>query len=533
MLVGALRGFWEPGNRMNADDRTHDALMARNTLIDLPPEEALKHIALLVDASCDRMREDGLEKALKHIAAFNLETLTPAQTFDVNYFAANAWAGLRKIRMLTKKDQYHWEDECVANEVLQLRKALVWRGNATQHRVCQALTNLANLMNHLGRPVDAFGYWGEALALEPAFAMARGNRGVGLSFYARWITSQQQQHIIWKYAYDELGRSMEGRLEGDAKAWFERIRVKIGQALSPACLMREIDWGVFSAERSAEETAYRKWCLRHKLFLNPLNDLGAHPVAASDTLVMPGMVVKLDEDMRHTALMNQMKQEYVSARFFLYEGRTAEHPHFSDRAVLLYNTLDYPSYSLSTERVKAAFRILYSLFDKVAFFLNDYLRLKIPHKQVSFRRLWYNAQQHKQGLRKDITERDNWGLHGLFWLGKDLFENVPGFEVVMEPEARALAYVRNQLEHQYLKLHQDLWMGPGQEAPWVTDSLACSMYRHELEAKTVKLAQLVRSVLTCLCIAVSQEEDSKARLRKTDKKILPVFMDLWKDDWKL
>jgi LA2681-like HEPN len=41
----------------------------------------------------------------------------------------------------------------------------------------------------------------------------------------------------------------------------------------------------------------------------------------------------------------------------------------------LYNTLDYPTYSVAIEKVKAAYRLAYSLFDKIAFFLNAYLDL--------------------------------------------------------------------------------------------------------------------------------------------------------------
>jgi LA2681-like HEPN/Phasin protein len=49
-----------------------------------------------------------------------------------------------------------------------------------------------------------------------------------------------------------------------------------------------------------------------------------------------------------------MKQEFASARWLLYEGITARTTHFSDRQVRLSNTLDYPSYGLAVEKLKAA-----------------------------------------------------------------------------------------------------------------------------------------------------------------------------------
>src|SRR5207245_1998729 len=85
---------------------------------------------------------------------------------------------------------------------------------------------------------------------------------------------------------------------------------------------------------------------------------------------------------------NQIKQEFVSARYLYYEGLRSKGPHFSDRDVLLYNTLDYPVYSLATEKLRAAFRLAYSLFDKISFFLNHYLQLGHNPNKVSFRGVW-------------------------------------------------------------------------------------------------------------------------------------------------
>ncbi len=69
---------------------------------------------------------------------------------------------------------------------------------------------------------------------------------------------------------------------------------------------------------------------------------------------------------------NQMKQEYASARWLLYEGLQEDRVHFSDHDVRLCNTLDYSCHSLTVEKTKIAFRMAYSLFDKIAFFLNGY-----------------------------------------------------------------------------------------------------------------------------------------------------------------
>jgi hypothetical protein len=66
-------------------------------------------------------------------------------------------------------------------------------------------------------------------------------------------------------------------------------------------------------------------------------------------------------------LYNQMKQEYAFARLLLFESQPTDCVHFADRRVRLHNTLDYPSFSMATEKARTAFRLAYSLLDKVGF----------------------------------------------------------------------------------------------------------------------------------------------------------------------
>ena len=78
-----------------------------------------------------------------------------------------------------------------------------------------------------------------------------------------------------------------------------------------------------------------------------MNDLGPFPIAAHDVLCLPSIVVGIGEGPYYVGFYNQMKQEFTSARYLYYEAITTEKIHFSDKGVLLMNTLDYPSYSLS------------------------------------------------------------------------------------------------------------------------------------------------------------------------------------------
>jgi hypothetical protein len=139
--------------------------------------------------------------------------------------------------------------------------------------------------------------------------------------------------------------------------------------------------------------------------------------------------VPVDAPYRFKSFFDQMKQEYVSARWLLYEGTTLKVPHFSDRDVLLQATEPRPSLSLAVEKAKAAYRISYSLFDKVGFFINAYMELGIPERGVTFRTLW--RPDEKKPIRGEFDLTGNWAFCALYWLAKDFFEEAT--DEVAEP----------------------------------------------------------------------------------------------------
>lgn len=58
----------------------------------------------------------------------------------------------------------------------------------------------------------------------------------------------------------------------------------------------------------------------------------------------------------------------------------------------------------------------------------------------------------KAPLRPIFVTSENWPLRGLYWLSKDFFDEA--IKETTEPDSGALAEIRNQLEHKYLKVHQ-------------------------------------------------------------------------------
>jgi len=520
---------------MDSEDSksSFDSIMAFDAPEDLPAGDALPLIGRLIDLSTDLNRPDGARRAIE-LADRRLSRDPPAdEAVLLHYFASNAWSVLQ-LAGAANGAVWNWHQPEIERQLVHLRSALTAPGFAASPptRRCQILTNLGNLLSDIGRMVEAVEYWDRALEVEPRFGMARANRGRGRVAYAGALYDDGHRAVFLRDAHADLSAALRHGVDPHARSAFEEWVRQIEDALSPEYLKDGTDFDAFPLGQGKVEREYRQWCLSRRLFLNPLNDLGPVAIAARDILGNPTVVTHPDDGPTYVGFYNQLKQEFVTARLLLYEGTTARAPHFADRDVCLYDTSDYPVYSVAAEKTKLAFRAAYSLFDKIAYFLNDYLGLGIPERQVSFKTLWFAKQKKTQGLRPELENYRNWPLRGLFWLGRDLSEEGEGVGEALEPDGRELSTLRNHAEHKYLKLH-DPWSPSLREAcrqAGFGDRLACSAAREDFEAKALRVLKLARSALIYLSLGMTEEE--RRRAEKGPRPALPINLPFVPDDEK-
>lgn len=490
--------------------------LCERSITKMSDAEALAHIGLLIDDALDASFERGAKRALYLLDELSERVLIDTDGAQVEYFRANAWAALSQIANIRRS--WSWEAPERQAELLALSRASNHAGFANLDKVrrCQILTNHANLLNTVGRTIDAIAIWDAALKIIPSFALARGNRGCGLGDYARMVFDDYERAILALHAFDSLRSSMEEDAffdSGDprgAVTYFSGQAKEIAGAVNIDAVreIQNLDQG--NAGRSKADRAYRQWCLEHRLFLCPLNDLGRYLAAATDDLMLPPLIEGFnDRPDGHlpppiVGFFSQMKQEYASARFMLFEGISSTQVHFSDRGVTLTDTLDYPLYSLASERVRTAFRIAYSLLDKVAFLVDRYWNLgKIPDK-ISFKNVW--MVEKKARLLPQFEKRDNLPLRGLFWLSKELFDDQ--LKQTTAADARELHGIRNALEHTYLRVSQG-WAKPFIINGTNNGGFGIAIGSDELEAKAIRVMQIARSALFYVSFAIGVEERKK------------------------
>jgi len=473
----------------------------------------------------DLFENSRIDKDLGRLeASIQLSVAIDTQGFDVHskatlfYFIGNAWSYVHDIKFPNRA--FPLETEELEKQIFYYRKAFELIKECDNIFIsCQILTNIGNLFSDIGRFSEAQEYFDLCLEVKDNFGMALGNKGFGLFHYASVIFEPTQQFIFLQYSRKYLLESIIVEdTYPDAKYLFHNIVNQIESAYSIEDLNNFREYDNYYKGLPKKEIEYRQWSAENKLFINPLNDILSDSVVAHDYLFTPSMVLGLDEKPIYQSIFNQLKQEFVSARYLFYESLFQNKPHFSDKGVTLMDTMDYSVYSFSLEKTKIAFRVCYSLFDKIAYFINLYFKLGHDPSRVNFRNVWYDKGDKKKGFKNELSNKNNWALRGLFWLSKDLDEK--DFDSPIEPEAKEIATIRNFLEHKSFKIVESL------DPEWTEKTETFEIERSLFDDKTLKILKLSRSALMYLSFLIHDEENQRKKTMG-DKIAIPIeFLEI-------
>lgn len=294
-------------------------------------------------------------------------------------------------------------------------------------------------------------------------------------------------------------------------------------------------------DMSDDEIKYRRWVAKNKLSLNLLNDIFDYIEVGYDPIHLPSMTEKIESNKVQYlfGLFNQVKQEYVSARFLAYEGFNIREPHFSDKEVYLINTLDYPVYGLGIEKIKACYRAVYSIFDKISFFINEYFDIGIKGN-VGYVRLFSPEKNVNDKIRLIDIAENNYPLFGMWWLFKDVRNvNINDDGSVnrkveykhIDNVMSKISKVRNAMEHGYLKILdsycKDILIDDSR-----LDQLAYNISFTDFEKLTLQLLKYVREAIILLVFSVKREEEIKESHRNNNEILAHMHTDKYEDEWK-
>jgi tetratricopeptide (TPR) repeat protein len=505
-------------------------------LLILDPEEQLLSLGKYVDIATDNENYDFLHTATGWCKKLDCLLTSEDLRLYLFYIEGNCWSTLAQSETKGATFIWDWENPYLEKEVISFRKAAVRLNEDSKVNPeirARIHCNLANIYSHLGRTTEAIEEYDLAEESFPKHAMTLANRGNLFFSYQSYFSQEDELKLIllWK-AEQNFSHALQMELEEPVKAGCLRQKKRI-ESIANIDLLQGISLIPEEMENAGEEERdYRWWCAYNRLFLNILNDLPEGVRIARTDPLNPAKVTSYKQDSQGLSyiygtigLFATIKQEYATARYMLYSGL---HPtneiHYSDKKVALSGDMDFRSYGISLEKIKIAFRLAYSLFDRIAFLINSYFDLGVDSGKVSFSRVWFKNGDKRRGIHDKLKQKENLYLRGLYWMSKDLFYGDEDFKDSLAPEAQQIREMRNAIEHKYFKIPfvkhnlEDL-----KSARFLfEDTWAYTVSEREFKHATMLLFKLLRSAIMNLVLAVDNEEHEKAKAIPEGSFVVPL-----------
>jgi tetratricopeptide (TPR) repeat protein len=320
-----------------------------------------------------------------------------------------------------------------------------------------ALTNLGTLYDQVGRPLEGLSVYERALAIDPHFGMAIGNKAVTIGVLS-FITRYPISHLVYAHQlYQQTLAHPESLIEAGGDGPLETFRqhdaaivqylTDIGRADRLERDLRHHPYDDSSLSDFAR--FYTRFCLGHDLYLNThLVNRAAHASVGDE--IIPPLVTPLgsDGEERVTDVMfrlNEIIESYITARMALVQSQyVCEDFSAISKQTTLVNLLDYSASNIYVGHLKAAYKEAFSALDKIAILLNRYLGLGIPEDRCYYRTVWYEHDADGVVSEPQVVTpaiRDQGArLFGLYLLHHEL--------------GGKYADIRNALTHRYLRVYK-------------------------------------------------------------------------------
>jgi len=495
-----------------------ESLLQIKSLNGRSEKDKINIVASLISYSYKASNISGLEHALMLSQQVNILDLSLKNQVYHHYHASLGWYYKGLLIRKSTKTSWAFQTEELSNEIFHLRKAISLPGfkNLPNKSKFRIYTNLGNTFSTVGRFIEAHEYWNKILDIDDDFSMALGNKGRILHNYSWYLFNDSWRKILLAFSYNNLGKALQKKENIEATETvehFEQILKKTEPYVAEKYRSTLPNLNTLKLKGTKKLNAYRKWASKNGLFINPLNDICTGSIACSDGLTLPPISIEHNTPPTSILLFNQIKQEFATARFTFYKATKNRRPHYSDIDVLL-SEADDPTlliynpdtYSYNIELLKITFRVSYSILDKIAYLLNDYLKLNHYRNDVDFRNLWYIDKNKDKKLKPFFEKSNNWPLRGLYWLSKDFQEIEGDYNEVIEPDAKEIAMIRNFIEHRAFRVFDRL---PPNDIDNSKKSQSYIITRKEFEQKTLKVLKLTRAAIMYLSLAINQEEKKK------------------------
>lgn len=461
-----------------------------------------------IDSAFSRKNEGDIKSAIDKGENF-LKRLNDEKKYVLlSYYLANAYSDLYfQIQNKNKKDII--SSISLQRTKLLLRNVLQSKTNFIEPFLKKQIwVNYGNVLDHLGRSIEAIYAYDKALEIDPKFSMAVANKAITSCYFAK--ISGEYAGAIHIDAYQMLRSVINDqsliKIGGaTAKFYFEQQLKGIEQIIiDKRMLEHKIKHPKFNISALSHfERRYIRFCIDNDLFLNfHIHDKSCKE-AINDSIFIK-MVTKIDDNTtfyNFSRYLNQIKEDYATARLLLVQSqyKSGDINNISRITSFVY-PLDYSQSTIYHGLLKSAFKEAFNILDKISLFLNSYYHLGFENYEVYFETIWSSREERNIRSRAILTNTENMSIYGLYDIYKDF----------QTEQYKDLKDIRNALTHRKLTIYE---MGMS-EIRKSDDNIELK----DMFEQTINLMKLVKAMIIYLVNAVSIEESKK---RKECGKIIP------------
>lgn len=400
------------------------------------------------------------------------------------------------------------------------------------------LTNLANELDYQGRRLEALSYYEDPIksgnvhaVLSKArclYLLAQSVYDNGHAYYLNRESAKCYQEALSRI--DEFPEVQRQSIEANPfhkhfLNWFKEQELHYGTDFPDLTSLNG------SPYKTKKEKDYLRWCAEHRLFINVLNGISTTEVVDHDVLTLPSFTSKINtlltmsEELSFHGHFDEIKTDYCYARYLAFMGSSSPlfKEHFFNSTFDHVDTLDYEINNLKTNHLKSCFRISYSIFDKISFFLHRFFELDIvqnDHK-VDFKKVW--VKNESQTLKDIFQNSDNNYFRALYFISREIRQsgrNTPDnldLSYWFDPDTQRLFKIRNAMEHRAFKLVDNVCHLNIEDS-----SNEIEEHRNELS----KTQQEIEIITQRIRSKPSNESELESQLKKLQRRESNLMQDL-------
>lgn len=334
-------------------------------------------------------------------------------------------------------------------------------------------TNLGNALSSQGRAFCSIPLWDNAIKCKqnpvPIISKANNELFIASSIYD---PSHKECHYFFAYKLIQLGLEHLDKLYPEQRAAYSEDSILMDFKSWFEDNFETENFSYLEAYKfdfdSDKQAAYLKWCADKRLFINDLNDISASEIVYQDIITLPSISRQINptlqshEELAYHGNFDELKNDYCYARylFFVAKDIPNEQNHLFNTTYPHVNDFAHTVTNLKASHYKSSFKTLYSLFDKIAYFLHRFFDLNIikyDHR-INFDLIFREIKNTNKWIpNPKLKDSSNHFIHALFYILKDIrdVKDSTPVSLWLDPDAKAFCDIRNAIEHRSLKIIDD------------------------------------------------------------------------------